>query len=343
MAEAPDVARTGIASDETTVSWPMRQIRNPRHAVHPVPCGDRLIQPFPSHVARIGSALATMTDMSKTSFPLLIAMTFVLTWGCGSSGEGDLATGAEVTIEMPDGSLVTGRVAQPAVDGASVAAVEPVAERVVRREPAAVAPPPALPQVVPSQPVRREPVRREPVRTESQYVEVTVPAGTTLSLMLDSMLASDVSKVEDPVWARLDRSVMVDGLRAIPQGSMAYGTVTTVNASGKVRARARLAFRFDQLDIDGDRYEIRSDTVSYTADSTRTKDAKKIGIGAGAGALIGGLLGGKKGAGTGAAIGGGAGTAMVLTTAGEEVRLRPGTSVEVTLAHALVLLIPQRL
>ena len=279
-----------------------------------------------------------MTGMSKTSFPLLIAMTFVLTWGCGSSGEGDLAPGAEVTIEMPDGSLVTGRVAQPAVDGASVAAVEPVAERVVRREPAAVAPPPALPQVVPSQPVRREPVRTEP-----QYAEVTVPAGTTLSLMLDSTLASDVSKVEDPVWARLDRPVMVDGLRAIPQGSMAYGTVTTVNASGKVRGGARLAFRFDKLDIDGDRYEIRSDTVSYTADSTRTKDAKKIGIGAGAGALIGGLLGGKKGAGTGAALGGGAGTAMVLTTAGEEVRLRPGTSVEVTLAHALVLLIPQRL
>ena len=213
-----------------------------------------------------------MTDMSKTSFSLLIATTIVLTWGCGS-GQGDLAPGAEVTIEMPDGSLVEGRVAQPAVDGqpaadgASVAAVETVAERVVRREPATVAPP---------QPVRREPVRRESVRTEPQYAEVTVPAGTTLSLMLDNTLASDVSKVEDAVWARLDRPVMVDGMRAIPRGSMASGTVTTVDASGKVQGRARLAFRFDQLDIDGDRYEIRSDTVSYTADSTKTEDAKKI-------------------------------------------------------------------
>ena len=266
-----------------------------------------------------------MTDMSKTNLPLFTVTTLILAcWGCGSSGQGDLAPGAEVTIEMPDGSLVTGRVAQPAAhgqpaaDGASVAAVETVAERVIRREPATVAPP----------------VRREPVRTEPQYVEVTVPAGTTLSLMLDSTLASDVSKVEDPVWARLDRPVMVDGMRAIPQGSMASGTVTTSDASGKVQGRARLAFRFDQLDIDGDRYEIRSDTMWYTADSTKTEDAKKIGIGAGAGALIGGLLGGKKGAGTGAAIGGGAGTAMVLTTAGEEVRLRPGTPVEVTLAHA---------
>ena len=235
---------------------------------------------------------------------------------------------------MPDGSLVTGRVARPAVDGQpagdgeSVATVEPVAERAISREPAAVAPKPAPP-------------RPEPVSTEPQYAEVTLPAGTTLSLMLDSTLASDVSEVEDPVRAHIARPVMVDGVLAIPQGSLVFGTVTTLDASGKVKGRARLAFRFDQLDVDGVRYEIRSDTVSYTADSTRTADAQKVGIGAGAGALIGGLLGGTRGAGAGAAIGGGAGTALVLTTAGEEVRLGPGTPVETRLAQPLVLLIPK--
>ena len=253
---------------------PQDPSRSVRRAIDPSP---------PNHAARIGSALATMTDMSKTSVLLFVATTLMLTWGCGSSGQGDLAPGAEITIEMPDGSFVTGRVAQPAADGKSLATVEKVAEGAVSR--AAVAP--------------------KPVRTEPRYAEVTVPAGTTLALMLDSALASDVSQVEDPVRARLERPVMVDGMHAIPQGSKAYGTVTTVDASGKVQGRARLAFRFDQLDIAGDRYEIRSDTVSYTADSTKSKDAKKIGIGAGAGALIGGLLGGKKGAGTGAAIGGG--------------------------------------
>ena len=84
-----------------------------------------------------------MTDMSKASLRWLIATTLILTWGCGSSDQGDLAPGAEVTIEMPDGSLVTGRVAQPAVDGQpagdgeSVATVEKVAEDVASREPAA--------------------------------------------------------------------------------------------------------------------------------------------------------------------------------------------------------------
>jgi len=208
-----------------------------------------------------------------------------------------------------------------------------VAEGAVSREPAAVAPRP--------EPVRPIPPRPEPVRTEPQYAEVTLPAGTTLSLMLDSTLASDVSEVEDPVRARIARPVMVDGMLAIPQGSRVFGTVTTVDASGKVTGRARLAFRFDQLDVDGVRYEIRSDTVSYTADSTRTEDAGKVGIGAAAGAIIGGLFGGKGGAARGAAIGGGAGTALVLTTAGEEVRLPPGTPVEARLAQPLVLLIPK--
>ena len=92
--------------------------------------------------------------------------------------------------------------------------------------------------------------------------------------------------------------------------------------------------------IDSHRYDIRSDTVSYQAKSTKTKDAKKIGIGAGAGAVIGGLLGGKKGAGTGAVIGGGTGTDMVLTTAGNEVELRPGTTLDVSLLQPLTLLIP---
>ncbi len=132
--------------------------------------------------------------MFEARLPLFIATTLILTWGCGSSGQDDLAPGAEVTIEMPDGSLVMGRVAHPAVvgqpagDGESrgvdgsersilkegllrvrlrlaellvpdadqVATVESAAEGAVSREPAAVGPRPA-----PSKPA---PVRTEPVR-----------------------------------------------------------------------------------------------------------------------------------------------------------------------------------
>ena len=243
--------------------------------------------------------------MSKTTFHIFVTAMLMFIWSCGGAGTADLAPGAEVTVEMPDGSLVTCRVTEP---------------------------PTSPPEVdVPVQ---------TPVQTGPQYEEITVPAGTTLALTLDQQLASDVSQVEDAVRAQLKRAVMVDDRIAIPEGSVAVGTVTTAEASGKVRGRATLAFRFDQLDIDSQRYDIRSDTVSYQAEGTKAEDAKKIGIGAGAGAVIGGLLGGKKGAGTGAVIGGGAGTAMVLTTAGDEVELRPGTTVEVSLLQPVTLLIP---
>jgi len=108
---------------------------------------------------------------------------------------------------------------------------------------------------------------------------------------------------------------MIDDRLAIPEASTAIGGVTAVEASGKVKGRATLAFRFDQLDIESHGYDIHSDTVSYQAKDIRSVDAKKIGIGAGAGT----------------AIGGGAGTAMVLMTAGDEAKPEAGTTVGLSL------------
>jgi hypothetical protein len=51
--------------------------------------------------------------------------------------------------------------------------------------------------------------------------------------------------------------------------------------------------------------------------------------------VIGGILGGGDGAAKGAAIGGGAGTAAVLATRGQEVRLGAGTPVSVKLTAPL--------
>ena len=290
--------------------------------------------------------------MTKAFLPLCLVAATLLTWACGGSGSSDLTPGSEVTIEMPDGSLVTGRVAdtkpadesEPAT-GADPAAPEPPADA----QPATPKPtagavteaPKPTTDASPLDTARQALTPPEPSSHEPEFAEVTVPAGTTLALTLDGQLASDLSRVEDAVRARVERPVTIHGVVAIPTGSMVHGTVTTAEAAGKVRGRARLAFRFDELDIDNERHAIRSDTVSYEAEGTKADDAKKVGIGAGAGALIGRLLGGKKGAGAGALIGGGAGTTMVLTTAGDEVELRSGTPVEVSLAQPLILVVPK--
>jgi hypothetical protein len=170
--------------------------------------------------------------------------------------------------------------------------------------------------------------------------EVTLPAGTTLRLVLESGVASDSSAVEDTVRATLGRAVSADGSPVLPEGTEVTGVVTDVDRSGRVKGRAHLAFRFTSLRYDGQRYDIRTDTVSRTAEATKGEDATKIAVGAGAGAALGAVLGGKSGAAKGAAVGGAGGTGVVLATRGKEVRLGPGTAVTTKLTAPLVVRVP---
>jgi hypothetical protein len=184
---------------------------------------------------------------------------------------------------------------------------------------------------------RAEPAGTIPARTAAVpvYREFTLPVGTTLPLELKSTIASDVSEVEDTVRATLRNAVTVDGQEVLPAGTELAGHVTEAERAGRVKGRARLAFRFTSLRYDDERMSLRTDPIVHEAEATKGEDATKIGIGAGAGAVIGAVVGGKSGAAKGAAIGGAAGTGAVVATRGKEVRLEPGTDIPVRLAAPL--------
>jgi hypothetical protein len=167
------------------------------------------------------------------------------------------------------------------------------------------------------------------------YREVTIPSGTTLRLDLQSAVSSDGSQVEDTVRASLRQPVSVDGKTVLPTGTELVGTVTDVARSGRVKGLARVAYRFNSLRYDSERYPVATSSISHQAQPTKKKDATKIGVGAGVGAAVGALLGGGSGAAKGAAIGGAAGTGAVLATRGEEVRLGPGANVTTRLTAPL--------
>lgn len=168
------------------------------------------------------------------------------------------------------------------------------------------------------------------------YRDVTIPSGTSLPLSLTSSMASDTSAVEDAVTAELTRGVMVDGREVLPAGAQLAGVVTQVDASGRVKGRAMIAFNFNSLRTGGNQYDVETGTLTHVAPATKGEDATKIGIGAGAGAVIGGILGGGDGAAKGAVIGGGAGTGAVLATKGKEMRLGPGADVTSQLTAPLI-------
>ena len=168
-----------------------------------------------------------------------------------------------------------------------------------------------------------------------RFSEVTIPAGTTLRLELKSAVGSDTSTVEQPVSAALRAPVTIGGHVALPAGSQVMGVVTDVERSGRVKGRARVAYRFNSVRAGGERYDIETSSISHLAPATKGSDAKKIAIGAGAGAAVGALLGGGDGAAKGAAIGGAGGTGVVLATRGKEVHVGPGVDVTTKLTAPL--------
>jgi hypothetical protein len=208
-------------------------------------------------------------------------------------------------------------------------------------EPAASGPPPDQAAATqPASPAAAIPAVAIPAA--DRFKEVTIPAGTRLSLTLENALSSDNSKPEDPVRARLSQAIVVDGTTIVPAGAEVSGTVLEARQSGKVKGRASLAFRFNQLRSAGRTHDIRTARISRAARATKGNDAKKIGIGAGAGAVIGAIAGGKKGAAIGTAVGGGAGTGAVLATSGQEVQLGPGAAITTTLEAPVKILVPLR-
>jgi len=180
-----------------------------------------------------------------------------------------------------------------------------------------------------------------PLPAAARFRELTVSEGTVLVTRLNSSIGSDTSRVDDPVEATLTEAVLVDGVEILPAGSVVTGVVTTAEPSGKVSGRASLTVQFRSLTVAGrDEPYALSASLRQTALSTKGDDARKIGIPAGGGAIVGAIVGGKKGAGIGAVVGGGAGTAVVLATAGREVRLSSGTALSITLDRALDVRVP---
>jgi hypothetical protein len=149
---------------------------------------------------------------------------------------------------------------------------------------------------------------------------------------LTTALSSETATVETPVQARLRQAVVVNGYTAIPAGAVLTGTVTDVERSGRVKGRARLVFRFNEIRLSEGREDLRTDPLTFEAEATKGEDATKVGVGAVGGAIVGGILGGGKGAAKGAVVGSAAGAGVVAATRGKEVTLASGSDLAATLA-----------
>lgn len=268
-----------------------------------------------------------MTRLSSAIAALIVAA--LGTAACNSSANLDKAPiGSTVEVTRHDGGVVRGKLAardessvrvESASNARSIPRTEIDSMEVVDGTKA-----PALPAA-------------------AKFREYTLPAGTKFSAEIQTPIASESSRVNDPVEATLTQAVEVEGVEVLPVGSVIKGNVTLAEPSGKVKGRATLAAEFTSLSPAGrnDSYPM-SASIRHTAAATKGDDAKKIGIPAAGGALIGALVGGKKGALIGAAVGGGGGAAVVLSTSGPEVHYQKGAIVPLSLEQAIHVRVPIR-
>ena len=120
-------------------------------------------------------------------------------------------------------------------------------------------------------------------------------------------------------------------------GAVLFDTDNLTNRIGIAEVRARRGF----IDDHDRRSAMQTRSWVAVAPATKKKDALTIGAPAAGGAIVGGILGGKKGAGIGALAGGGAGTAVVLSTRGKDVRIGRGTTLAVRLTSPLTVGVEQ--
>jgi hypothetical protein len=152
-----------------------------------------------------------------------------------------------------------------------------------------------------------------------------IPAGTALTLVLETPLSTATTREGEAVTARIERAVSEDGRVVLPGGSILRGRVSEVDQSGRVHGRAHLAVKFDQITVRGVSRRIETSDVAMTAEANHGRDAKIIGGGTAAGAIIGGIVNGGRGAKKGAVIGAGAGTGAVLINKGSDVEMPSGS------------------
>jgi type IV secretory pathway VirB10-like protein len=167
--------------------------------------------------------------------------------------------------------------------------------------------------------------RDEQINRVDRAEQVSIPAGTQLSLVLETPLSSATSKPGDRVEARVERAMSDDGRVLLPGGTVLKGKVVAAEGSGRVKGRARLAVACDQIVVRGRTQPLATTEIEATAADSHGRDAAVVGGGAAAGAIIGAITGGGSGAKKGAIIGGVAGTGAVLATKGKEIELPAGS------------------
>jgi hypothetical protein len=146
-----------------------------------------------------------------------------------------------------------------------------------------------------------------------------IPAGTPITVRLQSSVSSAESHSGESFDAVLDEPIVIDGQTVAPRGAAVTGKVVAAKASGRLQDPGYLRLTLTSLEVNGKPLPLETSSVFVKGGSHEKRNLALIGGGAGAGALIGGIAGGGKGALIGTAIGAAGGTGTAYATGKKDV------------------------
>jgi hypothetical protein len=262
---------------------------------------------------------------------LLVLVTAILS-GCESTQEKALdqakaqavKTGqAQQIVSVDKNGTTTTTVVQPPVAGQTSEAIA-----TTQTPPAAGAPVPA-----PSGPT---------VSAVPQPVNVTIAAGTTLTIRVDQRIGVKTSRAGDTFTGELVEPVLAgDNSVLLPKGALVGGVVDVAHRRGHFKGRSLLELRLTSLTLNGTQYPLTTRDLAESKRGKGRRSAALIGGGTGLGMLVGGVASGGVGLLVGGLVGGGAGTATAGLTGNRDLNIPAESIVRFNLADDLVVQLAQ--
>lgn len=161
-----------------------------------------------------------------------------------------------------------------------------------------------------------------------------VPAGTPLTVRLDSQVSTDEMRTGDRWSGTLSQPVVRRGRVMIPAGTPVEG-ILTQSIQGDHNNPAQVSLAVRAVDFDGQYRQVNATSENIVAGSKNAQKIGAIAIGAAAGALLGHAVSERHGGLIGGLLGGVAGYGATRH-AYRTLVLKPGTEITFTTTEDLV-------
>jgi hypothetical protein len=164
----------------------------------------------------------------------------------------------------------------------------------------------------------------QPQQSQMPPSQLTVPAGTYLTVRVNQLLSSDRNQSGDAFTASLVQPLVVNGVVVAQPGQIIAGRVSEAQKAGHIEGVARLGIELTDITlVDGQQLPVHTALVSRKGPTSVGQDAGTIAAGTGLGAAIGAAADLGRGAAIGAGAGAAAGIIGVLVTRGHPSIISP--------------------